>query len=133
MKYLTSKLSITLALLLLCLQATTARSGQRRRPSSSSSQRADSDDLYAILGLKKSAKKKDIKSAYRKLALKYHPDKVPEEEKEAAEDKFVRISEAYRILGNEELKGVYDQYGKNGLDAFEKGQDPKMAGMFFLG
>jgi curved DNA-binding protein CbpA len=98
-----------------------------RRPNKES--QFDSDDYYQVLGLKKTAKSKEIKSAYRKLALQYHPDKVKEEDqKEAAEKIFVKVSEAYAVLSDEEKRKIYDQYGKNGLEAFERGQDPAAAG-----
>jgi len=68
-------------------------------------------------------------SAYRKLALKYHPDKVADDEdKEAAEEKFVQVSQAYSVLSDEEKRKVYDQYGKEGVEAMERGQDPSMGG-----
>ena len=87
-----------------------------------------SDDYYGVLGLSKKATQKEIKSAYRKLALKYHPDKVGEDEKEKAEEIFVRVSEAYAILSDEDKRKVYDKYGKNGLDMLERGMDPEEAG-----
>ena len=86
------------------------------------------DDYYSVLGVSKTASPKKIKSAYRKLALKYHPDKVNAEDKEKAEAKFVQINEAYGVVGDEEKREIYDKYGKNGLDAHEKGQDPRSAG-----
>mmetsp|Transcript_13313 Transcript_13313/g.27354 ORF Transcript_13313/g.27354 Transcript_13313/m.27354 type:complete len:551 (-) Transcript_13313:282-1934(-) len=88
-----------------------------------------SDNYYTVLGLAKNAKAKEIKSAYRKLALRYHPDKVKEgENKEEAEDIFVKVSHAYSVLSDKEKRKIYDRYGKNGLDAFERGQDPASAG-----
>ena len=86
------------------------------------------DDYYGILGVSKGATQKEIKSAYRKLALKYHPDKVAEADKEKAEEKFIKVGGAYSVLGDEEKRKIFDKYGKNGLDAHERGQDPKTAG-----
>ena len=73
-----------------------------------------SPNYYNILGLKKNASDKDIKKAYRKLAMKYHPDK--NESKETAENKFKEINEAYQILSNKEKKDMYDRYGTTNLD-----------------
>ena len=71
-------------------------------------------DYYEILGLKKGASDKDIKSAYRKMAAKWHPDKfatASEEEKKEAEEKFKEINEANAILSDPEKKSNYDQFG----------------------
>ena len=71
-------------------------------------------DYYEILGLDKSAQKADIKSAYRKMALKFHPDKNKAAD---AEDKFKEINEAYQVLSDEKKKTSYDQFGH---DAFSQ-------------
>lgn len=71
-------------------------------------------DFYDILGVSKNANEQEIKSAYRKKAMKYHPDRLsgkPKEEKDKAEEKFKEISEAYSVLSNAEKKQAYDQYG----------------------
>ncbi len=70
-------------------------------------------DYYEILGIDKDASKKDIKKAYRKLALKYHPDK---NKSKNAEEKFKEISEAYAVLHDDEKRKMYDQYGHAGID-----------------
>jgi curved DNA-binding protein CbpA len=121
---------LLVSLLLFChlptsLAARRKHGGNRK---TSSSNQFDSDDYYQVLGLDKSSSAKDIKSAYRKLALKYHPDKVAEEEKEQAESIFVKVSEAYAVLSDKEKRDIYDKYGKNGLAAHERGQDPSTAG-----
>jgi hypothetical protein len=121
-----------LVLLLVLLSTTTPASAapQRRRPHRQTNQQQQKkpDDYYGVLGLSKRASSKQIKSAYRKLALKYHPDKVEEKDRDSAKDLFLKISEAYSVLSDDEKREVYDKYGKNGLDAFEKGQDPRSAG-----
>ena len=66
-------------------------------------------DYYDILGLSKSASDNEIKSSYRKSAMKYHPDRNPGDKK--AEEKFKEISEAYEVLKDPQKKAAYDQYG----------------------
>ena len=70
-------------------------------------------DFYEVLGLSKGASESEIKKAYRKLALKYHPDKNPDDS--SAEDKFKEAAEAYEILSNADKKSRYDQYGHAGM------------------
>lgn len=72
-------------------------------------------DYYEVLGVQRYASPEDIKRAYRKVALKWHPDKNPEN-KEEAERKFKEVAEAYEVLSNGEKRNVYDKYGKEGLD-----------------
>jgi DnaJ-class molecular chaperone len=69
-------------------------------------------DYYAVLGVPKGAAEKDIKSAYRKLARKWHPDANPDNPK-AAEEKFKEISEAYEVLGDPEKRRKYDALGSD--------------------
>ena len=69
-------------------------------------------DYYAVLGIPKGAAEKDIKSAYRKLARKWHPDQNPDNAK-AAEEKFKEISEAYEVLGDPEKRKKYDALGSD--------------------
>ncbi len=66
-------------------------------------------DYYKILGVKRDANDREIKKAFRKLALKYHPDKVKPDEKEEAEEKFRDCAEAYEILSDAEARGKYDR------------------------
>lgn len=70
------------------------------------------NDFYKVLGVSKSATDKDIKSAYRKLALEWHPDRNKSAE---AEKKFKEINEAYEVLSNPQKKQIYDQYGHAGM------------------
>jgi len=76
----------------------------------------ENKDYYAMLGLKRSAKEKDIKKSYRKLALKWHPDKhSTEEDKAKAQKKFQEVAEAYEVLSDPEKRRIYDQVGSEGL------------------
>ena len=70
-------------------------------------------DYYDVLGVTKSASKDDIKKAYRKLALKYHPDRTPDDK--IAEDKFKEAAEAYGILADPQKRARYDQFGHAGV------------------
>jgi molecular chaperone DnaJ len=70
-------------------------------------------DYYDVLGVSKSASAEEIKKAYRKLAIKYHPDKNPDDK--SAEDKFKEAAEAYEVLSSPEKKQRYDQFGHAGV------------------
>ena len=67
-------------------------------------------DFYEILGVSKTASEKEIKDAYRKTALKYHPDRNPDNKD--AEAKFKEAAEAYEVLSNADKKAKYDRMGK---------------------
>ncbi|KAH1242078.1 DnaJ subfamily B member 13 [Glycine max] len=77
-------------------------------------------DFYKILQVDRSAKDEDLKKAYRRLAMKWHPDKNPNNKREA-EAKFKQISEAYDVLSDPQKRGVYDQYGEEGLNGVPMG------------
>ncbi len=72
-------------------------------------------DYYEVLGVSKSAEKAEIKKAYRKLAIKFHPDKNPDNKE--AEEKFKEAAEAYEVLSTPEKKQRYDQFGHRGMGA----------------
>ncbi len=76
-------------------------------------------DYYEVLGLSKEATKEEIKKAYRKQALKYHPDKNPGDKK--SEENFKEAAEAYEVLSNEEKKARYDRYGHAGMGSAGNG------------
>ncbi|KAJ3670615.1 hypothetical protein LUZ60_008041 [Juncus effusus] len=80
-------------------------------------------DYYKVLQVDKKASDDDLKKAYRKLAMKWHPDKNPNNKKDA-EAKFKQISEAYEVLSDPQKRQIYDQYGEEGL----KGQVPPPGG-----
>lgn len=70
-----------------------------------------SKNYYETLGVNKNATKEEIKKAYKKLALKYHPDRAPKDKKNEYEEKFKEINEAVSILGDEKKRSQYDQFG----------------------
>jgi len=74
---------------------------------------ASKRDYYEILGVSKSASEDEIKKAYRKMAVKYHPDKNPDNKE--AEDKFKEAAEAYEVLSNSQKKAQYDRFGHAGM------------------
>ena len=73
------------------------------------------EDYYQTLGVKRGASEKELKSAYRRLAMKYHPDRNKGDK--TAEDKFKDVQEAYAVLSDQEKRTAYDQFGKEGLQA----------------
>src|SRR5512136_1944464 len=74
----------------------------------------DKKDYYEVLGVAKDSSEKDIKGAYRKLAMKYHPDRS---EEPGAEERFKEISEAYAVLSDPEKRQKYDQFGHAGINS----------------
>ncbi len=75
---------------------------------------AEKRDYYEVLGIQKGASDEEIKSAYRKMAMKYHPDKNPGDK--AAEEKFKEVNEAYAVLSDPDQKNKYDRFGFAGVD-----------------
>src|SRR5258707_4643006 len=71
-------------------------------------------DYYKLLDLPKTATEAEIKKAYRRLAMKFHPDRNPDDP--AAEHKFKECKEAYEVLTNAQKRAVYDQFGHAGLE-----------------
>ena len=76
-------------------------------------------DYYEILGITRSATQADIKKAYRKMAIKYHPDKNPDDK--TAEENFKKAAEAYEVLSDENKKARYDQYGHAAFEGAQGG------------
>ncbi len=73
-------------------------------------------DYYEVLGVDHNASDADVKKAYRRLAMRYHPDRNPNQSEEAA-NRFREVQRAYEVLSNAEKRGAYDQFGHAGVDA----------------
>src|SRR5262245_29699600 len=83
-------------------------------------------DYYEILEVERSASAEEIKKSYRKLAVKYHPDKNPGDK--AAEEKFKELGEAYEALSDQQKRAAYDQYGHSAFDPRRRGFGASGAG-----
>ncbi|HBH38440.1 MAG TPA: molecular chaperone DnaJ [Curvibacter sp.] len=82
---------------------------------------ANKRDFYEILGVPKNASEEEIKKAYRKLAMKYHPDRNQGDSAKTAEEKFKEAKEAYEMLSDGQKRAAYDQYGHAGVDPNMRG------------
>lgn len=85
-------------------------------------------DYYEVLGLEKSANKEDIKRAYRRMAVRYHPDRNPNDKD--AEDRFKEATEAYEILADDRKRQAYDQFGFAGVEGMAGGSAHDFSGVF---
>ena len=93
----------------------------------SSNTRVSKADYYEVLGVSRDCSEQELKSAYRKQALKYHPDRNPGDH--AAEEKFKEASEAYQVLSDADKRAAYDRFGYAGLGAQGFGAGPFAAGV----
>ena len=83
-------------------------------------------DYYEVLGVERGADDAELKKAYRRLAMKYHPDRNPDDK--AAEEKFKEANEAYEVLSDANKRAAYDQYGHAGVDPQMGGAGAGFAG-----
>ncbi len=88
-------------------------------------------DYYQVLGVAKNATEADIKKAYRRLAMRFHPDRNPDDKE--AEEKFKEAKEAYEVLTDPQKRAIYDQHGHAGIDAATHGGGPGRPGGGFGG
>src|SRR6516162_5727621 len=87
-------------------------------------------DYYKVLDVPRNATEAEIKKAYRRLAMKYHPDRNPNDRE--AEERFKEAKEAYEVLSEANKRAVYDQYGHAGIEA-SRGGGPGAGGFGFSG
>src|ERR1700677_4582789 len=97
----------------------------------SSNTKVSKEDYYAVLGVSREVSDQELKSAYRKQALKYHPDRNPGDH--AAEEKFKEASEAYQVLSDSDKRAAYDRYGHAGLGGGGFGGGSPFAGGVDIG
>uniref|UniRef100_A0A7S1TD09 Chaperone protein DnaJ n=1 Tax=Compsopogon caeruleus TaxID=31354 RepID=A0A7S1TD09_9RHOD len=95
---------------------------------SSAQMKQEKKDYYEVLGLARSASAADVKKAYYRLAMQYHPDSGSGGDK----DKFALINEANEVLGDEKKRRIYDRFGEEGLRASDQGIDPEMMNQGFV-
>ena len=93
--------------------------------------RVSKADYYEVLGVSRDASEQELKSAYRKLALKYHPDRNPGDH--AAEEKFKEASEAYQVLCDADKRAAYDRFGHAGISGGGPGGFGGFSGAVDLG
>ena len=89
------------------------------------------EDYYHLLGVKRNASKEEIRRAFKKLSLKYHPDKNKNKKNpEKAKEMFIKIANAYEVLSDDKLRQIYDQHGEEGVKQHQQGGGQQHGGNF---
>ena len=89
------------------------------------------EDYYRLLGVKRDASKEEIRRAFKKLSLKYHPDKNKNKKNpEKAKEMFIKIANAYEVLNDDKLRKIYDQHGEEGVKQHQQGGGQQHGGNF---
>ena len=89
------------------------------------------EDYYRLLGVRRDASKEEIRRAFKKLSLKYHPDKNKNKKNpEKAKEMFIKIANAYEVLNDDKLRQIYDQHGEEGVKQHQQGGGQQHGGNF---
>lgn len=107
-----------------------AKKEEPKKPAKKEPKKKAGADYYAALGVERNADEGELKKAYRKKSLEYHPDKCELEDKDECQAKFIEVSNAYEILNDKEKRKIYDEHGEEGLKEGAEGGGGNAEAMF---